>query len=66
MKPFFMVSHSVLWYLLSDRPKYLPQHSILKRPSLCFSVNFREQLSHHCRKTDRIIVLYILLLNVIY
>jgi hypothetical protein len=47
-------------------PKYSPQHPALKHPSLCSSLNVRDQVSHPYRTTGKIIVSYILILKCLY
>jgi len=42
--PLFVMQSSPLpCYLVPLRPKYLPEHPILDHPTLCFSVNIRDQ-----------------------
>jgi len=47
-------------YLVPLRPKYTPQHPILRPLSLRSSLNVSDQVSHLYSTTGRIIVLYIL------
>ena len=53
VSPFF-------FYLYPLRPKYSPQHTILKHLSLHSSLNLSDQVSHPYKTTGTIIVLYIL------
>jgi hypothetical protein len=46
-------------YFIPVRSKY-SQHPVLKNPSLCSSLNVRDQVSHPYKTTRRIMVLYIL------
>jgi hypothetical protein len=48
-------------HFLPVRYKYSPQHPVLKQPCSSFSV--REYISHPHKTTDKIIVLYILILK---
>jgi hypothetical protein len=52
VSPFF-------FYLCPFRPKYSPQHTILKHLSLHSSLNLSDQVSHPYKTTGKIIVLYI-------
>jgi hypothetical protein len=47
-------------YFIRLRSKYSPQHPVLKHPSLCSSLNGRDQVSQPYKTTGRIMVLYIL------
>jgi hypothetical protein len=47
-------------HFISLRAKYSPQHPVLKHPHSVF-LNVRDQVSHPCRITGKIIVLYILI-----
>jgi hypothetical protein len=49
-----------LCYLVPLRPKYCPQHRILKHPQP-MSLNVSDQVSHPYKTTGKIIVLYVLI-----
>jgi hypothetical protein len=59
MKFFILQFSPFSCHLISLRPKYPPQHSVLKHPRS--SLNFRDQVLHPYRTTGKIIVLHILI-----
>jgi len=48
-------------YLIPLRPKYLPQHPILKHPQAMFVPQFERPSFTSIQKIDKIIVLYVLI-----
>jgi len=48
------------FYLVPLRPKFSPQHPILKHPQPTFSLNVSDQVSHPYKTTCKIIFLYTL------
>jgi hypothetical protein len=68
MKLLLMPFPSVSRHFVRPWSKYFPQHSVLKHPRVCSSLNtsIREQVSQPYRITDKIIVLYVLILMFLY
>jgi hypothetical protein len=58
---FVIMQFSPRSVFLPFRPKYPPQHSVLKNLSLCSSPKVRDQVSHPYSTTGKITVLYILI-----
>jgi len=54
---YFLHSH----YLVSFRPKYLPQHPVLEYPQRIFVLQYEKQVSHPYKTRGTIIVLCILI-----
>ena len=60
-RPLIMQFSPLPYYFVPLRPKYSPQHLILKNLSRRFSTTVRGQVSHPYKTTRKIIVLYILI-----
>lgn len=58
-----MQSLPVRWNLVPVKPKYLPQHPILKTPSLYSSLDVRDQVPYPYKTTNKIKVLDILIIR---
>jgi hypothetical protein len=61
IKLLIMQFYTTSCYFIPLRSKYSLQHPVLKRLSLCSSLNVREHVSHPHKTTDKIIVVYDLL-----
>jgi hypothetical protein len=61
MKLFVMKFSPPSCHLIPLWSKYPPQHPVSNTPSLCSSLNVRDQVSHPYRTRGKIIVLYILI-----
>jgi hypothetical protein len=55
---FVMHSSPAFCYLILLRPKYPPQHSILKHPWPVFFPYVTDQVSHPCKQTGKVTLLY--------
>jgi hypothetical protein len=56
MKLFIMQFSPFSRHLISLQSKYPPQHPVSNSPSLCFSLNVRDQVSYPYRTIGKIIV----------
>jgi hypothetical protein len=61
IKLFIMQLYPTCCHFTSFRSKYSPQHPVLKHPQFVTSPNVRDQISHPCRTTGKIIVWNILI-----